>query len=432
MRRAWQDMKIDGIVCLGNYPTIYIKRVRTIKDDEARDLQRRVWNQGIASLLVLVSDVAVHVYSGLAVPAGEDERLDTTERLIAILDLTANALAIENLVRSVELGTFFQVHKRCFDPTKRVDRYLLNNLEQARQQLKAASDPPLDSQTVHALLGRVIFTCYLVDREIIGTTYFQKIGARKCTSLRDLFARHPLPKAKRLLYALFDRLRKDFNGDVFGDDLAGECRYVTERHIDVLRRLLSEEDLRTRQMHLGFSVYDFRFIPIETISAIYERFLKAESPDDRRQKGAYYTPRFLAEATLDLALNQTGPRLDGRYLDPACGSGIFLVGVFNRLAERWRIAHPEAMNARRAVALRDLLRSSVFGVDSSGTACRIAALSLYLALLDQLSPRDIQRLQSNGPFLPRLVCHGPRPATSSTDGNNIFHADFFDPDLAAR
>ena len=60
-------------------------------------------------------------------------------------------------------------------------------------------------------------------------------------------------------------------------------------------------------------------IPVEAISAIYERFLK----DSDKLEGAFYTPRFLAEIVLNVALAKMPSLLGHRYLDPACGSGIF-------------------------------------------------------------------------------------------------------------
>jgi hypothetical protein len=154
-----------------------------------------------------------------------------------------------------------------------------------------------------------------------------------------------------------------------------------------------------------------------TISAIYEHFLTASDHDS----GAFYTPRFLAEIVLDAALDGLDSLIGKTFLDPACGSGIFLVGLFNRIAEEWRYANPGARNDRRARELMRLLRESLFGVDINRTACRITAFSLYLAYLDQLSPRDIQELQKRGHALPHLV--GPCPDGSP---ENIRCQDFFE------
>src|SRR5258708_13435296 len=88
-------------------------------------------------------------------------------------------------------------------------------------------------------------------------------------------------------------------------------------------------------MTLGFWAYDFRFIPVEIISAIYEEFMKDADLKRKRSEGAYYTPRHLAETTLHVALEgQYTNVLRWHVLDPACGSGIFLVAMFNLLADR--------------------------------------------------------------------------------------------------
>ena len=85
-------------------------------------------------------------------------------------------------------------------------------------------------------------------------------------------------------------------------------------------------------------------------------FLK---PSDKKQ-GAFYTPRFLAELVLDIALSSETSLPGLRFLDPACGSGIFLVGLFNRIAEEWKQKNPTARNDERARELMDLMRESPF------------------------------------------------------------------------
>ncbi|MFI5394013.1 MAG: class I SAM-dependent DNA methyltransferase [Candidatus Binatia bacterium] len=427
MRRAWQEMKLDGILCFDNAPVVYFRSRQHFDEHSVVELHRQVWNQGIAPILIVVSETSVNVFSGLAVPARQNELLRDKDRLVETLDRTADALAVRDLIRRIELGDLFSEHGRCFDPKRRVDRHLLDNLAHARRRLSEVESPMLDPVTIHALLGRLIFICYLVDRKIISRDYFAECGAHESATLLDLLREHPRRQAKERLYRLFRKLQDDFNGDLFDADLDAEARRVGANHVEVLRRFLSDEDLATGQMSLGFSAYDFRFIPIETISAIYERFLDAEDGQGRRETGAYYTPRFLAEVVLDLAMEGMGSALGRRFLDASCGSGIFLVGLFNRLAEEWRARNPDVSNLKRASELIELLTQSIFGIDLSETACRIASLSLYLALLDQLSPRDIQQLQAKGRALPKLVAHSPPRSTD--EGRNILNIDFFGASL---
>ena len=152
--------------------------------------------------------------------------------------------------------------------------------------------------------------------------------------------------AKDLLYnKLFKSLGADFNGDLFSGDLATEADVIAATHIDLLEAFFRG----TKDGQTSFWPYNFGVIPIETISAIYERFLKQSD----KKKGAFYTPRFLVEVVLDSALMRTSTMIGKRYLDPACGSGVFLVGLFNRMAEEWSQANPNANNDRRRAGVNE-------------------------------------------------------------------------------
>jgi len=263
-----------------------------------------------------------------------------------------------------------------------------------------------------------VFTCYLFDRKVIGESYLSDLGIRDVMDLRSVLGITPRSQAKKALYKLFDKLKDDFNGDLFSNDLAAEMKLVQDAHIRILNDFFQGTNVASGQG--TFWPYDFEYIPIETISAIYERFLKATD----QQQGAFYTPRFLAEIVLDTALDGVVSLLGKHFFDPACGSGIFLVGLFNRIAEEWKQANPTAHNDRKSKELMRLLQESLFGVDVSRTACRITAFSLYLAYLDQLSPPDIQALQLRGGALPRLVVAEDESSLESRQGN-ICPADFF-------
>ena len=420
MRRAWQDLELDGILYQDKSPYIYIKQVSSIDPQETRKLHRRLWNQGIAPFLLVVSPKEFHIYSSLVLPAKENEDINDDHRLVEVLSRAADALELRQFARSLEFGELFHKKPESFNPELRVDRYLLKNLKAAREKLlEPVKGVALDLKIIHALLWRVIFVSYLTDRKIIDSRYFHKIGATDVISLRQLLEKFSPEKSRELLYGLFEQLKQDFNGDLFEGNLIEESEYVQNSHIDILGKLLRGDDLSNGQLSLGFWAYDFSVIPIETISGIYEQFLEVESPTQKRESGTYYTPRFLAEVVLDVALEKFTSLSNKKFLDPACGSGIFLVSLFNRLAEEWLRNNRDASNKYRADSLSNILQNQLFGVDAdpTETACRIAAFSLYLAFLDQLEPRAIQELQAQGNVLPNLV------------GHNILCQDFFDDAL---
>jgi hypothetical protein len=420
MRRAWQDLELDGILYQDKSPYIYIKEVSSIEPQETRKLHLRLWNQGIAPFLLVVSPNEFHIYSSLVLPAKENEDINGDHRLVGVLSRAADALELRQFARSLEFGELFHKKPASFNPELRVDRYLLKNLKAAREKLlEPVKGVALDLKIIHALLWRVIFVSYLTDRKIIDARYFHKIGATDVTSLRQLLEKFPLKASRELLYGLFEQLKHDFNGDLFEGDLIEEREYIQSSHIEILIKLLRGDNLSNGQLSLGFWAYDFSVIPIETISGIYEQFLEVESPKQKRESGTYYTPRFLAEVVLDVALEKFTSLSNKKFLDPACGSGIFLVSLFNRLAEEWLRNNRNASNKYRADSLSNILQNQLFGVDAdpTETACRIAAFSLYLAFLDQLEPRAIQELQEQGNVLPKLV------------GHNILCQDFFDDAL---
>jgi len=424
LRRAFERLSLSGVLCLSGNVVAYFKEVKRIKPEQVTALHQQFWNQGLAPILVLIDDANVQIHSGLVRPdAAEDLRAEPSS-LVQHLDRVANAAELRRLILSIESGEYFRTHAKAFDPRQRVDRDLLRNLTATRNALTAASSRRLPSQVLDALLCRIVFVSYLFDRGVIGEGYLASNGIPKAERLRDILQAEGV-KAKKNLYTLFERLGDDFNGDLFSEDLDAEARHISGEHLAVLAEFLSGTEVARGQRRL-FCPYDFSMIPIETISAIYEHFLKADDPDAKRKAGAFYTPRFLAEITLDIALEGFDSLLDKRFLDPSCGSGIFLVGIFNRIAEEWKRANTGARYDRRAEALIHILRTNIAGVDVNPTACRIAAFSLYLALLDQLSPPDIQELQRKKKFLPRLVA--APDAKNGANGTTIRCGDLFAAD----
>lgn len=420
IRHAFELLNLDGVFCTEGAPIVFFKLIDSFDLDEVLATHRKFWNHGGAPVLVLISGGRAEIYSGMSRPVRREEVGATAPSLVTTLEQLVTA--IPEFLLAVESGAFFREHARSFDASKRVDRDLLSNLGDVRTRLSQGAPDAIPIDVLDAMLCRLVFTCYLFDRGVVGHRYLEDLGLGPARHLRDVLGQRPLSDAKAGLFKIFRQLSLDFNGDLFSDNIEAEARLVSNDHVAILDAFFQGTQVRTGQM--SFWPYDFQYIPIETISAIYEHFLKAEDQED----GAFYTPRFLAEIVLDSALEGVGSLLGKRFLDPACGSGIFLVGLFNRIAEEWKLANPDARNDRRARELSRILQHNLLGVDINGTACRIAAFSLYLAYLDQLSPRDIQGLQKKGRALPRLIAEPASPGGLQTDGEpgTIRCADFFE------
>ena len=150
-------------------------------------------------------------------------------------------------------------------------------------------------------------------------------------------------------------------------------------------------------------------LDVEQLGAVYERVLEYE-PDGlaglnrtreaRRSSGSFYTPRsvtaFLVRQTLEPLIRDRHAEeiLRLRVLDPAMGSGAFLVGACRYLAAaaegslvregRWHRGDVTA--AERAALRREIAQRCLFGVDLNPMAVQLARLSLWLATLASDKP----------------------------------------------
>ena len=156
---------------------------------------------------------------------------------------------------------------------------------------------------------------------------------------------------------------------------------------------------RTARVH-------YRDLDVEQLGAVYEHVLEyhpggpgdaARGPgrDERRATGTFYTPRpvtaHLVRRTLEpLVAGRTAAEiLDLRVLDPAMGSGAFLVAACRFLARSAEEAfirdgqwHPgDVAAADRAALRREIAQRCLFGVDLNPVAVQLARLSLWLATL---------------------------------------------------
>jgi type I restriction-modification system DNA methylase subunit len=221
-------------------------------------------------------------------------------------------------------------------------------------------------------------------------------------------------RSKADTYRLFDKLRGDFNGDLFPLS-AEEREIIQDKDIILLRNFLLGQRM-DEYPDLFFWAYQFDIIPIELISSIYEEFYHEHS--EKEESGTHYTPTPLVDFVLSECLTPARLEAGARVLDPACGSGIFLVEAFKRIVyyECQRRGIPDVTQLPRE-ELTQLLTDRIAGIDLNKSAVQVAAFSLYLAFLDFRKPRDIR----SNKVLPKLVYEPDQPDS----GKTLFAADTF-------
>lgn len=401
MRAAFHQ-NIQGFLVVGDIPTIAFAIREELDRQEIARLHKALWNQGLASLLVVHARFEVQVYSLWQRPISPNVPLPaiSDQRLVETLDLAADALEIFQLVPSVESGQYFEKHHQSFDPATRIDATLLSNLQETHRKLTRRNLTPA---TARQLILQIIFIAYLEDRGIIDPEYFQDaLHMPDAKGLVDVLnCQDP-----QLLARLCETLHNSFNGDVFhalgsfeqGQPHASLEPYHLNPIVEFREGLLDMASGQTR-----FWPYDFSFIPVELISAIYDRFLN-EGNEDRRASGAYYTPRFLADLVVDQVWGSLDPALRSQnaftVLDPACGSAIFLVRMFQKMVEEHRKQH-DGLAPSWSILCAFLER--LHGWDTQESAVRLGAFSLYVALLEQVPSPALRALLAEGHRLPPLI-----------------------------
>ena len=404
LQQAWNQLNLAGVLCVDGRPTVYICEAKRFTPKQKREHQRFVWNQGLVPLILFFTPGKVEAHSGVRKPTKASAPDKSSEHtLIPDLGHLAEAMECATFVRSIETGQFFHDQRDFFPTNEAVDRCLVQNLVNAARRLKKAG---WRLDRAHALLGRVLFVSFLQQRKFIKTHHFPA-GTK---SLLDILKGRPVAESKKMLYGrsgFFQTLKREFNGTMFDATLDEEADTIDQPHLTILAEFLDRSDMSSGQSTFDFLDYDFRAIPVETISAIYEEFMKDEDLKQKHRDGAFYTPRHLAETTLHVAVeDRYKEAATWRVLDPACGSGIFLVAMFNLLAAQWLRDNPDRSKKTKAQALLEILQQRIRGVDLNLDACRITAFSLYLALFEKLEPIDLDEFKETvraDHFLPPLV-----------------------------
>ncbi len=361
------QINATAIFELSGSPCIYFTQLQQSDPDprELARLHKLSWNHGLAPMLWVVTPTNVRLYNCYSEPTENNP----DSNLIALFENTEASLKqlYEHASRlQFESGEFWQWQKaKRIDRKKRVDRVLVEDLQASEKKLRAEG---LESQVAHALLMRSIFVAYLQDRGILDTKFFR--DRFNVDSFADLLSDISATSI------LFEWLKVTFNGDMFPVS-SGEAQNSYEaRHLETVKNLVGgRTEIETGQGRL-WRFYDFKVIPVELMSSIYENFLYSKDAQAAKELSVHYTPINL----VDLVLDEVFKDLNGsaKILDLSCGSGVFLVESLRRLVvKRW-------MNGeeRSRQLIRDTLYNQIYGVDVEPQAIQIAAFSLYLTALE--------------------------------------------------
>jgi N-6 DNA Methylase len=385
---------------LPSRPAVHVAEAKT--RDEAREIHRRLWNLGNTPFLVILLPNEIRVYTGFDFSL-EDEKKGLVQEIREIADLTFDSIRdqlVDFRPDSIDSGRLWQTQAKHITPDKRVDTHLLNNLMKLEEHLKRSG---LELSIIHALIGKYVYIRYLYDREILSA---QWLTENNISSIDAVLSRNATLSG---LLKLTQALEICFNGAIFPFPSNIE-QVLSDEVISLVAGTFRGDDPQTGQFHAdftGFNIYNFYYIPVETLSSIYEQFLHSQGTTEK--DGAVYTPEPVADYLL-CELEESKPLRKGmRILDPSCGSGIFLVLAYRRLIELEWANRPN--DPLKPTELKEILRS-LYGVERNKEACYVAEFSLILTLLNYIDPPELH--------------HNKKFRFPALHNTQIFECDFFD------
>ena len=353
-----------------------------------RLISKKVWNAQVP-VAIFCDDQTIKIYNGMSLNLSSYVLEKATE-------YSADNCSINSEFSYIEITNpvFWEKFSKRFSAPN-LNKFLLSNITYLTEQLKNTYHIGFATK----LVLRLIFIRFLIDRGVdLGYGNFSSnIEQSKNELLKCL-------RNKDSIYTMFEYLKSKFNGNLFelGDEI--ECPELTQDVFNLLADFLSGTiSMEDGQLSL-FAMYDFNIIPVELISNIYEILLGREARD---KDNSFYTPNYLVEYILDkTTLGFLKVHSEYTILDPACGSGVFLVDSYRRMVE-------ENLDGKMYCddddLLKSLLTNNIYGIDINEEAIDVTIFSLYLTVLDYKDPKSLLTFT-----LPNLK------------GTNLFVCDFFD------
>ena len=296
-------------------------------------------------------------------------------------------------------------------PMKRlVDKQLLQDMIQFREILSKdikknnpnISEPDLD-ETVQRTLDRLVFIRNAEDREYepkeLSSNYRQwslKENGHLVRKIRELYQHYRVIYNSGLFGKKEDEIHISDQVEISNDALA-----------KVIQGLYSPEGAKYS--------YNFANLEKDVLGKIYEQYLGnilkstpkraklEESKTHRKEQGIYYTPSYIVDYIVRNAVGEyirthTPEEIKKvRILDPACGSGSFLIRAYKELENYWNrnsVLAQSSIDSEEFYSKKvEILKNNIFGVDLDSKAVEIAQLNLLLQISER--KKVLPTLQNN-------------------------------------
>jgi len=356
-------------------------------EDFANQTIRYSWNKG-ATWAVLTDFESIIVFNAQDIKRSLADKLyfeipytEYLSRFDQLWLLSKQSFQNDSLDRDAE------VHGKKFQKVP-VTSLLYEDLEKCRDiltkelgQMNDKVSPDLLDEGVQKLLDRLIFIRVAEDRGVEDKILIPLV--------REARFGNGNGKLYESMVKKFREFDEFYNSNLFSPhpfEQWEEYSGTTEHVINILYG------------KTGYYEYDFKAMPADVLGAVYESYLGhrlaksrkgltvAKDAGKRKEHGIYYTPSFIVDYIVKNALD---PVLDNcrsvsdlkkiKVLDPACGSGSFLIKAFNMIAEKYKsFGAPD-----NEMVKIQILGENIYGVDLDSQAVEITRLNLLINSLNQ-------------------------------------------------
>lgn len=413
-----------------NEPVLFIKEIDSFDNKSLKliaDIQHKCWNFQKVLFLYIYTKTEIRIYNCSEKPFVLDENItelklnkelqelelysckETDNEKLEKLNILFSRIAIDT--GFIWSSTEAKEIKDKINLQKRVDKFLIKSLINVADALDKKGLK--NKFIIHKLIMRSLFLFYLEDRKATSNDLYHSF-------LPNAISFFDILESPDATYNLFEKLAEDFNGSLFNFE-ENEKDFITEEHLLLIKKCFFDGDLNEFQQKLFiWKLFDFSIIRIELLSEIYENFLSELDKKEKKNTGTFYTPPSLVELILNEKLPVRNNESDYKVktLDPSCGSGIFLVQSFKRLIKRYENKHNSKLNDFNI--LKNILKSNIFGIELDSKSIKVAAFSLYLALLDNLDPKTGWW---NGIIKFPYLINDNDDESLKEQGNNLFRRD---------
>ncbi len=335
--------------------------------------------------------------------------------------------------------------------TSEVDNEFLKEIESWRLTLArnlALRNPDLDQRglnfAVQRIIDRLVFLRIAEDRGIEEYGQLQRLltGAKVYSRMAERFR----AADDRYNSGLFH-----FTPEKGRQEPPDEFTLSLKIDDDVLKEIV-------QNLYYPDSPYEFSVLPADILGQVYEQFLGKvirltsghqarveEKPEVKKAGGVYYTPTFIVDyivkQTVGRLLDKKTPKQAAKLkvLDPACGSGSFLIGAYQFLLDwhcDWYATHNPEKSPKDVYAAKDgwrlttakrkeILLNNIFGVDIDSQAVEVTKLSLLLKVLEGENRETLDRQKKL--FHQRAL---PDLGSNIKCGNSLIGPDFYDGQLS--